>query len=228
MDHGGGNFFTSLRPIYLFNKILGLIPFTLNASNEIVVHWWDVAYAGAVVATTFVNAILKAITGTLLYEKVFELSYIVSEHLTTQLIFLTILLSSFISGKSIRNLRILYGKIIFSEYLIYNTKKLQDISRRNCLVAILSIVMAFGMEIIFTIFYILETNSPNVAPKYFIFTMTWVCEIINTSILMQLLFWFWLFNQRFNEIKFKLIASFKDCNIIKNGIQSIRIELGNR
>ena len=125
----------------------------------------------------------------------------------------------------------LLGNIVFSESVIYNTAKLEKISRRNRLTAILSIVAAFSLEIIFTIPFIgANTNSANFALKMFDNIMMWICEIIISSILMQILFWSWLYIQLFNGIKIKLISSFKDCNamIQLTGIKSIRVGMTNR
>ena len=229
MVNRGGNFFTGLRPIYLVNKIFGLVPFTLTTSNEIVVHWWDVAYAGAVVAAVFVHAILKVTTATVYNQDGFGLSYIFSEHLTIQFIFLIILSSSFTVGISIKNLSILFEKIIFSELLIYNAAKLHKISMRNRLIAIFSTVVGTSLEIIFLVFlFIAKPNNPNIAIENFLYIVTWASQAITSFIFMQLLLWLWLFIQRLNEIKIQLMASFKERNIIQIGIKCKRIGLTNR
>lgn len=219
MAAGEANFFTSLRPIYLWNKLFGLVPFSVRGPSDgrqcLSVSCWDIFYSCLIAAFACVVSVCKLWKTSLTQV---DYTLISSEYINVTLILLTILITIVKGYCSAPLFETLIQKITKSEIFLYTSTNLDKISQRNRQHVIYIIVINFSLELFFCCWYLLRHVSHTFLDNFaFLFALN---DIINSAILSQLLTWFWFFIQRFTRINTQLNESTQSL-LLKKGTKVV-------
>lgn len=187
------HFFYSIKPIYIHQKFLGLIPFSIdlnNAQNVTRKSRWNIFYTWLVVIFTSCVTITKL---TLDYGKQGNFLFKISEFLTRLLIFLAAcatLIINIIRGQEVFNQVI--KKIIFVDKQIWH-HDLPAIYRRSRSLLIKLMLLYIPFEFSFITVDLIWKEQR--------FTeFMFLLDLINTSIVIQIVLVSCLLIQRFNRI----------------------------
>ena len=196
MASAEANFFTSFRPIYLWNKLFGLVPFRISHyDHRITISCCDIFYSCLIAVLVCAVSVTELVKLTVSFN---DYSLITSMYFSVTLISITIIIAIIQGRRSVPLFESLIEKIIEAETIIYTSENLDKISQDNRKAVLYVIVISFILEMSFCCSdYFRHTNHTFLIDFSMLISLE---DIINNAILVQLLAWLWFFKQRFTRI----------------------------
>lgn len=195
------NFFDVVRPIYIYNKFLCLMPFSVTSNNEKVIFShsplsliYGIFLLVFISVSTYLNAdyILNRS-----FEKKVDLFALQSVYLLSTITCIFSIVYYFFYAK--KYFSSIFDKISSIDILLYgvNLNSIYHQNRRN---SVKILFIHFVFEIINRS---IDIYNEILFQSWFYFTSILV-ECINLSLTLQFLFWIWLLNQKFKYIDEKI------------------------
>ena len=191
------NFVYAIRPVFIYQKIIGLIPFSIhleNPVNVVQISKWNILYTIFVaVSSTFVILVKFWLE----YRSQGNFMFKASGYLTRVFIFISaifMLIRNLFWAR--KNFNRVIKKIILVDQLIWH----QDLAskyrgNRSCSIKFICIYIFIEYGVVFV-------NS--IRKNDIISILMNLLDTINTAIIMQMLFLSWLLIQSFNQIHKRL------------------------
>lgn len=211
------NFFHAIEPIFIYQKLIGLIPFSINLENPenvIQMSIWDVLYTSCLVLLIICPNVTRI---WLNFQNPVYFLFKISDYLTRLLVItsaivtliLNMVLARLTFNQAIKKI-ILVDKIIWHHELPIIYRK-----TRTFLIKLLLIYIFVNCGIILMSVFVYGDLRNKDFLGYFIF----IPNIINSSFILQFVLLCWLLLQRFNQID-KTLEVFDPEVKVKNFFQN--------
>lgn len=175
------NFFYSIKPIYLYQKVLGLIPFSIDLNdpnNVIQISKWNILY------TTFVSVFITFVISTNFWldiKRQGDVLFKISEHLTRSLVYISAIFTLILNIIRARgNFNLVIKKIVLVDKLIWH-HELTTMYRgnRRFLIKIMLIYLPLEYGFILANMFLYEHKNKEFLAASLMYTL----DIINTAII---------------------------------------------